>query len=83
VLRAKTGPDEAEADNEVWPGFRRTPRGPRQALLAGEEAGRTGRIFPDCYVACRSNTPGIALSSLRALNNSPPVAARSKVNNRP
>jgi hypothetical protein len=71
-LRAKTGPDEAEAegfgyskvevDNEVWPGF-----SPRQAELARVEGAGTGWIYPDCFVARRSNTPGIALSSLRAL----------------
>jgi hypothetical protein len=76
-LRAKTGPHEAgaegfgyskvEADNEIWPGFRRNPGVPSKRELAGVKAAGTGWIFPDCFVARRSNTPGIPLSSLRAL----------------
>jgi hypothetical protein len=63
-LRAKNGPDEAEAegfgyskveaDNEILARFFAATR-------------RDGADFSDRFVARRSNTPGISLSSLRAL----------------
>src|SRR5271155_1080869 len=79
ALRPKTGPDEAEAegfgyskveaDNEIWPGFRRNPQG-------------RGGFFPIALSLVVQIHPVFLSPRFAHSEKSPPVAACSKVENR-